>query len=370
MNFDFTDEQRELRDQAARMLSEHCDLRAVRVILEGDASYDRDLWRRMGELGWMGAAIPEAYGGVGLGHVELAVIAEQLGRHVAPAPFSSTVYLVAEALMAAGSEAQKQAWLPRIAAGEVVGAFAVSEGPRLTTPANLRAEAIDGRLSGTKSPIADGDVADVAVVLAKDGPEASLFLVDLSSDGVARSPATTFDPTRSHGEIVFDGAAAERLGPAGEGWALVDSVLSRAAALMAFEQIGGAQAALEMAKDYAMDRYAFGRPIASFQAIKHKLANVYIETELARSNAYYGAWALANDAPDFPVAAAAARVAASQAYELASQENIQTHGGMGFTWEFDCHLHYRRAKLLSLQLGATRTWKNRLIDALEARNAA
>lgn len=370
MNFDFTDEQRELRAQAERFLAENCGLDVPRAVLEGDAPYDRELWSKAAELGWMGAAIPETYGGVGLGHVELAVIAEQLGRHVAPIPFSSTVYLLAEALAVAGSEAQKQEWLPKIATGEVVGALAVAEGPKRATPANLRAAVVNGRLTGTKTPVADGDVADVAVVLAAEGDGASLFLAELGGDGVSQTAAPTFDPTRSHGALSFDGAPVDRLGGAGEGWALLETVLARAAALMAFEQIGGAQAALDMAKDYAMDRYAFGRSIASFQAIKHKLADVYISTEIARSNAYYGAWALANDAPDLAVAAAAARVAASQAYEHASRENIQTHGGMGFTWEFDCHLHYRRAKLLSLQLGAPRVWKDRLIDALEARNAA
>lgn len=369
MNFDFTDEQRELRDQAERVLQETCDARVVRGVLESDAPYDKALWAKLGELGWMGAAIPESYGGVGLGHVELAVIAEQLGRHVAPAPFASTVYLLAEALMVAGTQAQKRAWLQRIAAGEVIGALAVAEGPRRVTPANLSLRAADGRLFGEKTPVADGDVADVAIVLAEEDGGASLFLAVLG-DGVTRGPAPTIDPTRSHAALKFDGAPAERLGEKGGGWALLDAILARAATLMAFEQIGGAQAALDQAKAYAMDRYAFGRQIASFQAIKHKLADVYIAIEIARSNAYYAAWALANDAPDLPVAAAAARVAASQAYEHAAKENIQTHGGMGFTWEFDCHLHLRRAKLLSLTLGATRVWKDRLIDALDARNAA
>lgn len=370
MNFDFTDDQRELRDQAERFLADNCDSSAVRAVLESDVPFDAELWGKIGDLGWIGAAIPEAYGGVGLGHVELAVIAEQIGRFVAPVPFSSTAYLLAEALMTAGSNDQKQAWLPKIAAGGVIGALAVSEGPRRATPKTLTTAVAGGKLTGVKTPVADGDVADVAVVLATEGGEASLFLVDLTNAGVERTPAPTFDPSRSHATLAFDGATAERLGPAGEGWTLLQTIFDRAAVLFAFEQIGGAQAALDMAKAYAMDRYAFGRPIASFQAIKHKLADVYIATELARSNAYYAAWALANHAPDLAVAAAAARVAANQAYEHAAQENIQTHGGMGFTWEFDCHLHHRRAKLLSLALGATRVWQDRLIDALETRNAA
>jgi alkylation response protein AidB-like acyl-CoA dehydrogenase len=191
----------------------------------------------------------------------------------------------------------------------------------------------------------------------------------MKAGGVKAEAVETVDPTRSHAKVSFDGAAAEPLGAAGQGWAILDKVFDRAAVLYAFEQVGGSQAALEMARDYAMGRYAFGRPIASFQAIKHKLADVYVATELARSNAYYGAWALARNAPELPTAAAAARISANEAFFLAAKENIQVHGGMGFTWEFDCHLYYRRAKLLSLALGSTRLWKDRLITQLETANA-
>jgi len=179
----------------------------------------------------------------------------------------------------------------------------------------------------------------------------------------------TVDPTRSHARIVFDGAAAEPLGAAGQGWALTQRILDRAAVLVAFEQVGGAQAALDMAREYALGRFAFGRPIASFQAIKHKLVDMYVATELARSNAYYAAWALSTGAPELPVAAAAARVSATEAFWLSAKENIQTHGGMGFTWEFDCHLYYRRAKLLALALGSARHWKHELITRLSNKAA-
>ncbi|HKK29612.1 MAG TPA: acyl-CoA dehydrogenase family protein, partial [Alphaproteobacteria bacterium] len=178
------------------------------------------------------------------------------------------------------------------------------------------------------------------------------------------------DPSRSHARLAFDRAPAELLGNAADGWRILEQVQDRAAVLLAFEQVGGAQKCLEDAKEYALNRYAFGRPIASFQAIKHKLADVYMATELARSNAYFGAWALNTGAAELPVAAAAARVAANKAFTLAAEENIQTHGGMGFTWEFDCHLYLRRAKLLALALGGERTWKNRLVSQLERRNIA
>ncbi len=367
VNFDFSADQKSLRDQARKFLSEHASSTRVRRILEGAAPYDAELWRGMGEMGWMGTAIPEPLGGAGFGHLELCVIAEELGRSLAPTPFASTIYLAAEALLLAGSDAQKKRWLPRIAQGEAIGCLAIAEGPQVATPANLSTRAEGSRLTGAKVPVADGDVADFAIVLAAEGAgRAGLFLVDLKGPGVTRASVATVDPTRSHARLSFDAAPAEPLGAPGQGWPLTERLLDRAAVLVAFEQLGGAQAALEMAREYALGRFAFGRQIASFQAIKHKLADMYVGVELARSNAYYGAWALTKDAPELPVAAAAARVAASEAYYQAAKENIQIHGGMGFTWEFDCHLHYRRAKLTGLMLGSARRWKDLLVSRLEA----
>jgi acyl-CoA dehydrogenase len=369
MNFDFSDDQKVLRDQARKFLGTHASPARVRTILDTDAPYDRELWRGMAEQGWPGTAIPERHGGAGFGYLELCVIAEELGRSLAPTPFASSVYLATEALLLAGSDAQKKAWLPKLAMGETIGCLALGEGPSAPTAKSIATRARDGRVTGTKWPVPDGDVADLAVVAARtaegDGDDTlSLFLVDLRAPGVTRTAVKTIDPTRSHGRLVFDGTPAEPLGAPGAGWPLVRRLLDRAAVLVAFEQVGGAQAAVDMAREYALGRFAFGRPIASFQAIKHKLVDMYVATELARSNAYYGAWALSTDAPELPVAAAAARVSATEAFWLAAKENIQTHGGMGFTWEFDCHLYYRRAKLLALQLGSARRWKHALLERL------
>jgi alkylation response protein AidB-like acyl-CoA dehydrogenase len=372
MNFDFSEEQYLLRDQAKRFLDDRSTSTAVRAVLEDETkAYDEELWRGMAELGWVGTTIPEEYGGAGLSGEDLCVIAEELGRTLAPTPFASSVYMVTEALLMAGSELQKQEYLPAIAAGEMIGCLAVAEGIGVTNAASIKMRASDGVVKGTKVPVADGDIADFAIVLANTGSgnQLSLFLVDLNGDGVSRKPVEMIDPTRSHGEITFEGSAAEPLGEPGQGWPITQAIFDRAAILMAFEQVGGAQACLDMATEYAKNRFAFGRAIGSYQAIKHKLADIYVAAELARANAYYGAWALATDAPDLPTAAAAARVAASEAYNMAARENIQTHGGMGFTWEFDCHLYYRRAKLLSLALGGERVWKDRLISHLEARNS-
>ena len=369
MNFDFSPDQKALRDQARKFLAEHASSVRVRRILDTDEPYDRELWRGVAEMGWTGTVIPETYGGAGFGHLELCVIAEELGRSVAPIPFSSTVYLAAEALMLAGSEAQKRRWLPRIASGEAIGCLAMSEGAGTPAPRAMKTRTAAGTLTGAKAPVADGDVADFAIVAARaDGAsDLSLFLVDLAGPGVGRATLTTVDPTRSHARLTFDGTPAEPLGAAGTGAALLERVLDRTAVLVAFEQVGGGQAALDMAREYAMGRFAFGRPIASFQAIKHKLVDMYVGVELARSNAYYAAWALSTDAAELPVAAATARVSATEAYFHAAKENIQTHGGMGFTWEFDCHLHYRRAKLTGLGLGSARRWKELLITRLESR---
>jgi alkylation response protein AidB-like acyl-CoA dehydrogenase len=371
MNFDFSDDQKFLKSEARKFLEANCPTSRVRKVLDEDATaYDQALWTAVAGQGWLGAAIPEAFGGLGLGHLELCAIAEELGRAVAPVPFASTVYFLAEAVLLAGDERQKAEILPRIAAGEVIGALATSEGPGVVGPGAVQASVTGGKLSGVKLPVTDGDIADLCLVLAKENGQAGLFLVDLNDEGVTRTAIRTLDPTRDAARLAFDGAPAQRLGGAGEGFDLLEQLLDRAAVLLAFEQCGGADRCLEMAKAYALERYAFGRVIGSYQAIKHKLADMYVKNELARSNAYYGAWALNTAAPELPVAASAARIAASEAFWFASKENIQTHGGIGFTWEMDCHLYYRRSRQLSLVAGAPRVWKERLVSHLERRNAA
>ncbi|MES2035408.1 MAG: acyl-CoA dehydrogenase family protein, partial [Pseudomonadota bacterium] len=246
MNFDFSDDQKQLREQARRFLTDRCSPTAVRAILEGSESYDRALWKGLGEMGFLGAAIPEEYGGVGLGHLELCVIAEELGRAVAPVPVASSIYLAAEFLMAAGTEDQKQAWLPKIASGELIGTFALAEGIGRVSEKNIKATVVSGKLSGTKTPVADGDIADFAVVAARSGASISLYLVDLNGPGVTRTVLDSIDPTRSQATLVFDGATAELLGESHQGWRIASEVMDRAAVLMAFEQVGGSDRALEM----------------------------------------------------------------------------------------------------------------------------
>lgn len=354
MNFDFSEDVGAMREEVRRVLRDRFPRGAVRRAVDEGKRFERKFWKVLGEMGWLGAAIPEEYGGAGLGHEALCMIAEEIGAALPALPFASSICQAGEALLLFGSKAQKAEWLPKLASGEIVGCLALAEGAG--EPRGLQATGSNG----VKWPVADGDIADIAIVAGEEG----IWLVELGGRGVTREPVETLDIVRGSVRLGLHDAAAEKL----EG-ADLPRLLDRIAILTAFEAVGGAQAALDMAVDFARNRYAFGRPIASFQAIKHKLADIYVAIELARSNAYYGAWALENEA-DLPVAAAAARLAATEAYSLAAKENIQTHGGMGFTWESDCHLHYRRARTLALNLGSARFWRDRLIDHLDQAEAA
>lgn len=370
MNFDYSDDQKFLKQEARKFLQARCPITATRRVLDDDSKpFDSDLWRAVAGMGWTGTAIPEKWGGAGLGHVELCAIAEELGRVIAPIPFASTVYIFAEAILAFGSDAQKEALLPGVASGDVIGCLATSEREGPIAPEAMGACVVADRLSGVKIPVTDGDVATHAIVAARDEAGPGLFVVNLGGEGIVRETIPTLDPTRSAAHIEFTGAPCERIGAVGDGAALLSTLLDRAAVLFAFEQVGGADRCLETAQSYAMQRYAFGRVIASYQAIKHKLADIYVKNELARSSAYYGAWALNTGAAELPEAAAAARVAGTQAYDFAAKESLQTHGGIGFTWEMDCHLHLRRARQLGLALGGLPVWRERLVRTLERRNA-
>lgn len=370
MNFDYSEEQRFLKAEVRRFLEARCPITVPRGVLDDPArSFDLPLWQAVVEMGWTGIAIPERWGGLGLGYVELCAVAEELGRALAPIPFASSVYFFAEAILAGGSDAQKERFLPAVASGAVIGCLAISEGEGASHFVAMRARVANGRLSGTKQPVTDGDVATHVIVAASDDAGPGLYLVEMA-DAVERRTLGTLDPSRSAARLDFHAARCERLGRAGSGAALLAEISDRAAALFAFEQIGGADRCLEMALTYAMQRHAFGRSIGSYQAIKHKLADIYIRNELARSNAYHGAWALQNDASALPEVAAAARIAGLQAYDGAAKESLQVHGGMGFTWDADCHLHLRRARQLALVLGGLPVWRERLVSTLERNSPA
>ena len=369
MNFEFSADQLQIKEEARKVLADLCSSAALRQVLDAGARFDGGLWSTLGELGFLAAAIPEEYGGTGAGYLALCVIAEELGRAMAPVPFCSSICLGAELILAAGTEQQKAKYLPGLASGKSIACLAVAEGPGRLGPKAVAAvvdgDTLTGALTGAKWPVLDGDVADISIVAALSGDRIALFIVELDAPGVTRAPLTSIDPTRSQARLDFKRAAAQLL--AADGWPVLVAALDRAAVLAAFEQLGGAERTLEMGRDYALERYAFGRPIGSFQAIKHKLVDMYVSVVLARSNCYYGAGALSQGAHELPEAAAAARVSATQANLQCAKENIQIHGGMGFTWDLDCHLYYRRAHLLAVSLGGITQWQDRLIDQMRER---
>ena len=370
MNFDFSEEDKLLRDQVQKFLREQCPTGVVRQVLEGESTYAGPVWRGLIDMGLTGTAVPEACGGVGAGYLPLCLVAAELGAALAPTPFSSSVYLVSEALVRFGTPEQQQRWLPELVSGAQVGTFAAVEGTEELAPDSLQTSVEAGVMNGRKLIVADASSATVALVLARSAEGFGLYLVPLDA-GVTRQPVAAVDPTRDCATLTFDAAPAELLGPvAGDGWVQLQDLYDRAAVLFAFEQLGGAQSALDMAVAYANERFAFGRPIGSFQGLKHMMADMYVALKLAESNCYYAAWALASDAPELPLAAATARVSATEAFQLCARDNIQVHGGMGFTWEFDCHLYYRRSNHLALQLGGLSEWSDKLVDALPADTAA
>ncbi len=366
MNFDFSDEEKLIRDQTGRFLDDNCKSDDIRKVLEDKADYADDLWTGLAEMGLMATAIPEAYGGLGAGYLSLCVVAEQLGAHLAPIPFASSVYLASEAILQFGSEGQKETWLPKLASGEIIGTLAVVESVAEASPTSINLTFDQSSISGSKLIVPDGGIADIGIVLVRSEAGLSFVIADLKDSSVECNKVETVDPSRNSASIKFNDTPVELLGKAGEGWTMLQAVYDRAAVLLAFEQIGGAQKALDMAVEYAKQRFAFGRPIGSFQGLKHMMADMYVALKLAESNCFYAAWALENDSDDLRTAAATARVSATQAFQLCARDNIQVHGGMGFTWEVDCHLFYRRSNYLTLVLGGLSTWENKLVEAITA----
>ncbi len=364
MNFDFSDDAKALRDQARRFLEERAGPLVARKSMNGTTAFDADLWKAIVDLGWTAARVPEAHGGLGLTAEEACVLAEEVGRSLAPVPFLSTL-AATEALLSAGTEAQQANYLPGIADGSITATIGWAEGDTGSPGSDPKTQASGGKLTGTKTPIPDLLAADIAIVSAagEDGP--AFHIVDLKSAGVAVEAATTLDLVRRHGKLTLTGAAAEPLGDN----SAFHTILDRLAVLSAWEAIGTGSVAMETAVAYAKDRVAFGQRIGRYQGVKHKCADMYVKLELARAHALYGAWAMATNAPELAQAAAAARVSALDAVKFCAEENLQLHGGIGFTWESDCQFYYRRNRQLAFSLGSRAWWADRLVRALEQRNA-
>jgi acyl-CoA dehydrogenase len=363
MNFDFSPEQEQFREQIRRFLEKSDCLNEGRLMLNDKAAdFSAPIWQGLAALGVQAAAIPEAHAGLGLGMLELCVAAQEIGRVLAPVPFLPSIGICAEAIRLFGSAGQQKQWLPGLADGSIIGTWGIAEDDRGGEGRLTRLRS--GKIYGTKVPVLDGMAAKIMVVVSEDDAGAPvLMLCDLDQSGVTRKPVKTVDPTRRAASIRFNAAIAEAL-PKGRGDAW-RKILDQAAVLLAFEQLGGAETVLAAACEYAQDRIAFGRKIGSFQAVKHKLADMYAKIELARCHCYYGAWAISTDALEAPLAAAGARCSATEAFDFAAQENIQIHGGIGVTWESNCHQFYRRARLNALILGSRFEWQDRLVTELE-----
>lgn len=370
MSFAINPEQEMLRETLRSFLADRAPMTLVRETMETEPGFAVSLWQELAELGMLGIHIPEEYGGAGFTMEELGLVMEELGRALTPIPFLSTVVLGAGALMQAGSEDQKAKLLPQIAAGELKLAVAVTEadGDWGVTGTRCTATVQDDSVvvSGTKSFVIDGHTAEMLIVTARDNDAlTSTYLVSGDAPGVTRHRLETMDMTRRLAEVSFDQVPViARLGSAGTAADTVAALYDIAVAALAAEQVGGAQACLDAAVDYAKVRHQFGRPIGSFQAVKHKCADMLVQVESARSAAYHAIWAAAHDPEELLVAAPLAKSYCSDAYFNVAADNIQVHGGIGFTWEHDAHLFFKRAKSSQLLFGDSALWRSRLADRI------
>jgi alkylation response protein AidB-like acyl-CoA dehydrogenase len=356
MNFAFSEEQEELRSSVKRFLQEKSPETEVRRLMETEEGYDPAVWAQMADqLGLQSLTIPEEYGGSGFSYVELIVVLEEMGFALLCAPFFSTVALAANALLTSGDETAKKDLLPGLASGEVIGTLAITEdnGRWDFDGVALAATESNGgwTLDGHKSFVIDGHVANLIIVAARTQAGLSLFAVSGDASGLTRTSLPTMDQTRKQARLVFDSTPARLIGTDGGATDGLTKTLDLAAVALAAEQVGGAQHCLDSSVDYAKNRIQFGRPIGSFQAIKHKCADMLLEVESAKSAAYYAGWAAAEDSDELPVVASLAKSYCSEAYFHAAAENIQIHGGIGFTWEHDAHLYFKRAKSSELLFG-------------------
>ena len=356
MNFAFSEEQEELRRITRQFLEDKSPESAVRELMATEKGYDEAVWNQMAEqMGLQGLIIPEEFGGSGYTYIELIVVLEEMGRALLCAPYFSTVVLGANTLLHSGDDAAKAEYLPGIASGETIATLAFTEDNGRWDEAGITATATakgDGWvLDGHKMYVLDGHIANLILVAARTPKGVSLFAVDGDAAGLTRTALSTMDQTRKQARLEFSGTPAKLIGTEGAGWPVIERVLDLAAVALAAEQVGGAQKCLDMSVEYAKVRVQFGRPIGSFQAIKHKCADMLLEVESAKSAAYYGLWCASELNDELPSVASLAKAYCSEAYFHAAAENIQIHGGIGFTWEHPAHLYFKRAKSSELLFG-------------------
>jgi alkylation response protein AidB-like acyl-CoA dehydrogenase len=365
VNFAFSDEQEELRRTVRRFLDERSPEPEVRRLMATDEGFDRAVWEQLStQLSLPGLAVPEEYDGAGFGYVDLAVVFEEMGRSLFCAPYFATVALAANALLCSNDEAARKELLPGIARGETIATLAVTEhdGAWRETSIAMAARAADGgwRLTGTKEFVLDGHVADLLLVIARTPTGVSMFAVDHAAAGLERELVHALDETRKLAKIQLTDTPARLIGGEGDAWPVVERVLDLASVALALESVGGAQRCLDAAVDYAKVRVQFGRPIGSFQAVKHRCADMLVELEGAKSAAYYAAWCAAEQNDELTVSASLAKAYCTEVYAKVAADNIQVHGGIGFTWEHPAHLYLKRAKSSELLLGDPATHRDRL----------
>ncbi len=355
MNFAFSEEQDQLRQFVRSFLEDKSSETTVRELMDTEQGYDPEIWSQMAEqLGLQSLIVPEEFGGQGYGFVELGIVLEEMGRVLLCAPFFSTL-MATNALLQSGDEAAKKEHLPGIASGETLATVAFTEESGKWDEAGITMEATAAggghTLSGVKSFVIDGHVANMIIVAARAGSGLSLFAVAGDASGLTRESLSTMDQTRKQARLTFDNTPAALIGTEGQGWDTMATALDLAAVALAAEQVGGAEFVMQMAVQYAKDRVQFGRPIGSFQAIKHKCADMLLEVESAKSAAYYAMWCAAEMNDELPSVASMAKAYCSEAYFHCAAENIQIHGGIGFTWEHPAHLYFKRAKSSELLFG-------------------
>jgi len=373
MKFSFSDEQQEFRSVVRRFLEDKSPTTAVRRLMETDKGYDPEVWQSLSqELGLTAVHIPEAYGGQGFGISELAIASEEMGRVLLCAPYFASTVLAATAILKAGTDAQKKVLLPGIAAGETIAALAVTEDNGRWEAAGVAttatADAGKYRLSGTKSFVVDGHNAGLLVVLARrpgsQGDDGlSFFVVRADASGLERKLLQSMDPTRKLARIVLSNVECQLLGTEGGAGRPFAETMDVAAICLSHEMVGGAERLRESAIEFANQRYQFGRPISSFQSLKHKAADMLLEVELAKSAAYYAAAAADEADAELPALAAIAKSAAAEAYMQTAIHAVQIHGGIGFTWDNDTHLWFKRAKSSEVFLGGPEYHRERLMQA-------
>ena len=371
MAFTFSDEQEEFRSIVRRFMDDKSPRTEVRKLMDSEQGYDPAVWQQLSEeLGLPGIHIPEAYGGQGFGFVELCIVLEEMGRALFCAPYFSATALAATTIIHAGTEAQKLALLPGIASGQTLATLALSETNQDWLPSNTQLSATPAAdnylLNGEKSYVLDGHIADLLIVVARTPGSTgnnglSLFTVAADATGLNRRLLKSLDPTRKLAAIEFKQTPATLLGELNAGGTTLPPILDLAAVALASEMIGGAQMMLQSALDYAQLRMQFGRLIGSFQAIKHKCADMLLDVELAKSTAYYAAAAAAEEAPDLPAVASLAKAYAADTYMKSAAECLQIHGGIGFTWENDTHLYFKRAKSSEVFLGDPNYHRDQLV---------